>query len=67
MIEQSYYYWQNLPIIMPKMPAFFIPCSSSIAATTPEFLFKEVINFYSKSCSANKLAKELKELMKVYY
>ncbi len=30
-------------------------------------LFEDAIDFYSKSCSANKLAKELKELIEIYY
>ena len=33
----------------------------------PKILFKEYINSYSGFCSANKLAKELKELIEVYY
>ncbi len=33
----------------------------------PRVLFKEDVNSCSRSCSANKLAKELRELMEVCY
>ena len=48
------------------MPAPIIPCSNSIAATTLKFcLFKDNVNVRLKTCSTDKLAKKLRELIEI--